>query len=196
MYDEAYESTPNWEIGRPQRAFVELAEAGHIRSPVLDVGCGTGELSLFLAGRGHDVLGIDISPVAVEHAREKARSRRSSARFVVWDALALPALASAGIVARTVVDSAMFHLLGDRERQGFVAALARTVLPGGAYWVLGDAAEGQRPGYGITPGEIVARFARVGWSIISAKRTIFERRQSVNDAYLVGVRKPAGGGGV
>jgi 2-polyprenyl-3-methyl-5-hydroxy-6-metoxy-1,4-benzoquinol methylase len=51
---------------RPQRAFVQLLNAGLIRSPVLDVGCGTGELSMFLARNGYQVLGVDLSGVAIE----------------------------------------------------------------------------------------------------------------------------------
>ena len=40
---------------------------------VLDLGCGTGEDALFLAGRGYRVLGLDPAPARIEAAREKAR---------------------------------------------------------------------------------------------------------------------------
>ncbi len=43
---DLYTTPPPWDIGRPQPAFVALAEAGAIRGRVLDVGCGTGELVL------------------------------------------------------------------------------------------------------------------------------------------------------
>ncbi|MFB6107687.1 MAG: class I SAM-dependent methyltransferase [Haloplanus sp.] len=190
VYDAAYAGVPNWDIGRPQRAFVRLAETGLVRGPVLDVGCGTGELSLYLARRGLDVLGIDISPLAVEQAREKARQRGVDARFLVWDALDLPRLAAAGLSVRTVVDSAMMHLFGDRERDQFVAGLGRVVRSGGLYCVLGDARADDRVGYGITPAEIEARFDRAGgWDVVFATRTVFERRWSTNPAYFVVVRR-------
>ena len=190
VYDAAYAGVPNWDIGRPQRPFVRLAESGLVRGPVLDVGCGTGELSLFLARQGHDVLGIDLSPLAVRQAREKARWRRIDAHFLVWDALDLPRLGAAGFAFRTVVDSAMFHVLGDRERDRFVEGLAEVVQSGGLYCVLGDARTGDRAVYGITPGELRRRFGEAGgWEVAFAHGTGFERRWSANPAYFVGVRR-------
>lgn len=190
VYDAAYTGVPNWDIGRPQRAFVLLDEAGLIRSPVLDVGCGTGELSLYLARQGHDVLGIDLSQVAVEQARQKAYWRRIPAQFLVWDALKLSGLASTGLLFRTVVDSAMFHTLGDRERDRFLAELGSVVPEGGLYFVLGDARFDTRTVYGITPNELRTRFNKVGgWQVLFAYETVFERRWSANPAYLIGAQR-------
>jgi SAM-dependent methyltransferase len=53
---------------------------------VLDIGCGTGSLSLLLAQRGHRVVGIDLSPNMVEHARRKLVSAGFDARVFVGDA--------------------------------------------------------------------------------------------------------------
>ena len=191
VYDAAYTGVPNWDIGRPQRAFVRLADAGLIRGPVLDVGCGTGELALFLARRGHEVLGIDLSTLAIRQAREKARWRQVPAAFLHWDALNLRRLAALGFSFRTVVDSAMFHVLGDSERDRFADELAAVLPRGGRYFVLGDARREEGHLYGITPGEIRDRFAAVPgeWAVVLARETVFERRWSSNPAYLVGVAR-------
>ncbi|QKY19608.1 methyltransferase domain-containing protein [Halolamina sp. CBA1230] len=189
VYDAAYAGVPNWDIGRPQEAFVALAESGRIRGPVLDVGCGTGELAMYLARWGHEVLGIDLSPRAVEQARAKARGRRIDAEFAVWDALDLAGLARAGLSFPTVVDSAMFHVLGDAERDRFVDGLAAVVPQGGHYYVLGDARRTAGDVYGVTPAELRERFAGSDWEVEFAIPTAFERRWSSNPAYFVGVRR-------
>lgn len=190
VYDAAYAGVPNWDIGRPQRPFVGLLDAGLVRSPVLDVGCGTGELSLFVARHDHDVLGIDLSELAIRQASEKARWRRIPARFLVWDALNLPELRRAGLSFRTVLDSAMFHILGDAERDRFVEGLGEIVPSGGLYCVLGDARFDEHGIYGLTPAELRVRFAdRDGWDVIFATETVFERRWSSNPAYFVVIQR-------
>ncbi len=55
---------------------------------VLDVGCGTGRISLELAEMGYNVVGIDISPIYIDIASERAKSRGLSNRvtFILCDA--------------------------------------------------------------------------------------------------------------
>ena len=56
----------------------------------LDVGCGTGFLSLELAGRGHRVVGIDLAPAMLELAGRKAKAQALAVRFETADAENLP----------------------------------------------------------------------------------------------------------
>src|ERR1017187_5541917 len=56
-FESAYAGKAPWDIGKPQGAIAESADL--VTSPVLDAGCGTGENALFLAARGHHVIGID-----------------------------------------------------------------------------------------------------------------------------------------
>jgi SAM-dependent methyltransferase len=56
-FESIYARKPPWDIGRPQRAFVEVAD--RVTGAILDAGCGTGENALFFAEGGHAVVGID-----------------------------------------------------------------------------------------------------------------------------------------
>ena len=162
-FDVAYAGTPPWETGRPQPAFVELAEAGKLRGRVLDVGCGTGEHALLAAGLGLDATGVDTSPRAIEMARGKADARRLPARFAVHDALDLAGL---GEQFDTVLDSALFHVFGDEDRVGYEASLRQVIPPGGRYFML-CFSERHPGGFGprrVTQDEIRATFA-AGWRI-------------------------------
>ena len=53
---------------------------------VLDIGCGTGSLSVVLAGLGHTVTGIDLSPAMISLAHTKAVAHGYQIKFEVMDA--------------------------------------------------------------------------------------------------------------
>lgn len=57
---------------------------------VLDVGCGTGSLSLLLAEPGHAVTGVDLAPGMPARARPKLGAHGLPATFVTGDAMEPP----------------------------------------------------------------------------------------------------------
>ena len=80
-FESLYAGPAPWDIGKPQRRFVAVAD--RITSPVLDAGCGTGEHAMFLASRGHRVVGIDFVEEAIRRARAKAAERGLATEFLV-----------------------------------------------------------------------------------------------------------------
>lgn len=159
-------AAPRWDIGRPQPAFITLAESGAISGRVVDVGCGTGEHVLMLAASGFDVTGIDTSPTAIAAATAKARDRGLAPPFLIQDALRL---ADIGEQFDTVIDSGLFHVFADESRPVFAENVHAILRPGGHYFMLcfsdrhPPAERGPRR---ITRPEIERTFAG-GWRINS-----------------------------
>jgi SAM-dependent methyltransferase len=130
-YDEPL--APAWDVGRPQRAVYELEVAGELGREVLDVGCGAGEHALFLAARGHAVVGVEPSARAVARAQRRARERGLPALFVVEELTRLERLGRRFDVA---LDAGSFHRLELAQRADYVRALASVVRRDGRLFVL------------------------------------------------------------
>jgi SAM-dependent methyltransferase len=133
-WDASYDDGPApWDIGHPQPAIARVVDAGGIRGTVLDAGCGTGETALYVAARGHVVLGVDVAATAIEMARAKSHARAIDAEFAVADAFALEQL---GRRFDTVIDSGLFHAFEGDERTRYAASVAAITEPGGTLYVL------------------------------------------------------------
>jgi cyclopropane fatty-acyl-phospholipid synthase-like methyltransferase len=161
-----------WDIGRPQPAFVRLADKGLLTGLLLDVGCGTGENSLLAASRGADVVGIDLSPTAITRAREKASERGLAARFEVADALDLERLA---FTVDTVIDSGVFHVFNDDDRARYVASLAAALKSGGVCYLIcfSDRQPGTWGPRRVRADEVRAAFSE-GWVVESLNADTFD----------------------
>jgi len=171
-WDTAYEGSPApWDIGRPQPAFVRLAEAGLLSGRLLDAGCGTGEHVLLAAAHGADAMGVDLSGLAIEKARAKAAERGLIARFEVADALYLERL---GERFGTVIDSGLFHVFDDADRPRYVTSLAAVIEPGGIYYMMcfSDSQPGVWGPRRVREEEIRAAFTD-GWEVVSLTRDQF-----------------------
>ena len=163
-----------WDIGRPQPEIVGLAEAGLITGTVLDIGCGTGENALYLAGRGHAVFGLDGSEAAIEQARAKATARGLAAQFHRWDALQLDRLRKR---FETVIDVGLFHVFGDDERRRYADSLAEVTASGSDLFILCFSTE-EPPGRGprrIDEGELRDAFRGL-FATMEVRPALLERK--------------------
>ncbi len=164
-FENLYAGPAPWDIGRPQRRFVNVA--GLVRGPVLDVGCGTGEHALFFAARGHHVTGIDYVGEAIRRARRKAIARTLSVRFLVKDATTL---GDWGDRFASVIDSCLFHVFSDDDRRRYVQGLAQVLEPGGRLFLLcfSDAEPGTEGPRRVSRKELHDAFAD-GWEVESVQ---------------------------
>ncbi len=139
---DAYAPFYDWEnaqtLGRRDVPFWRRVAAGAI-GPVLELGCGTGRVSLPLARAGVELVGIDRSAPMLERARTRVvRSpqlrRGHSPRFVRGDIRALPfdddafrmVLAPYGILQ---------SLIRPRDLTATLASVARVLAPGGTFGI-------------------------------------------------------------
>jgi SAM-dependent methyltransferase len=194
-FDELYSRSPPWDIGRPQPAFLALAETGAVRGRVLDVGCGTGEHALMAAGLGLEATGVDLAATALSVARAKAREKGYPARFLLQDARRL---ADLGESFDTVLDCGLFHIFDGEDRAAYVASLCSMVASGGRYFMLGFSDRqppGEWDGHGrrvhrLTREEILAAFAD-GWRVDSIDPATIDITTDPNGihAWLVAVTR-------
>jgi len=148
-------------VAKPDENLVSYLDRGLLRpGRALDLGCGPGRNALHLAARGFTVDAVDLSPVAIAWAEERAREAGAEVRFHRGDAFALTgsgaragtgpgsgpgseagtgagkepgsvAAAALGGPYDLVYDSGCFHHLPPHRRISYLALLDRVLAPGG-----------------------------------------------------------------
>jgi SAM-dependent methyltransferase len=125
------------EMTRAEAAFLlrHLDPRGRGRQRLLDVPCGTGRLSRPLAAAGHDVVGIDLSAVAVERLRGAPAVVGAGALAVLPGDMRALGTALAG---QPPFDGACcmgnsFGYLNGRDTEAFLHGLAGALRPGGRF---------------------------------------------------------------
>jgi SAM-dependent methyltransferase len=193
-FESAYAGKAPWDIGRPQKPFVVVAD--RITGSVLDAGCGTGDTALFIAGLGRQVTGIDYLDVPIARAKQKAEQRGVTAAFLVKDAFTLKVWPER---FDNVIDSGLFHTFGDADRTKYVEGLATVLKPGGRLFLMcfSNNEPGTQGPRRVSRADLHDAFA-AGWAIESIEATRFEVRPDLPDlnfseggpkAWFVVVRK-------
>jgi SAM-dependent methyltransferase len=77
-----------WDTGHPSSELMRVVAQESIQPcRAIDLGCGTGASAVWLAQHGFDVTGVDISPLALDRARERAAAAGVQVRFLAADLL-------------------------------------------------------------------------------------------------------------
>jgi SAM-dependent methyltransferase len=132
----------------------------------LDVGCGTGDNSIYLAKHGWQVTGVDYVAKAVDKARAKAAANRLEIEFDRADATRL---STEGIGSNfgLIVDNGCLHGMSDQDRDAYVREVT-AVAASDARLLLVEFVPGASFGVpGIEPAEVERRFAD-GWTLLSS----------------------------
>jgi cyclopropane fatty-acyl-phospholipid synthase-like methyltransferase len=136
FFNAMYENNAPWDIGAPQPAMVTLIEKYPPANPILDLGCGSGDLAIYLANLGHQVIGVDFVESAIKNAREKTSSLSDEAAqslsFQVANALQPSALWQK---FGAVFDSGFYHLFNPDECEQLINEVASILKPHGCYYL-------------------------------------------------------------
>ena len=91
FYDKLFEDNPaNEHISDGYEELHDLAFSASPQGTVLDIGCGTGGHAIRLAGRGFDIVAVDLTKPGVQAARARFERAGLTGRFLVADAEHLP----------------------------------------------------------------------------------------------------------
>jgi SAM-dependent methyltransferase len=130
---------PIWERRKPPSDLIQLVDGPDALAPgrALDLGCGTGTDSIYLAQHGWEVTGLDMVPEALAIARHNAAAAGVDLHFVQGDVTHVR-----DFVARDfalLLDFGCFHTLPQDERAVYVDGVSEVAAPGAMLLLYGFA---------------------------------------------------------
>lgn len=152
---------PGWDTGvTPSEIIAAFAGSDMPPGPVLDLGCGTGTNSIYMAQQGRPVYAIDFAAEAITQARKKAQQAgvQEKIQFLVADVtwlteLNLPPCSFA-------LDMGCFHGLSEEGKHRYVTSLAAQLLPGGRFMLFTlDPRREAGISFGIQPDQVQKLFS-------------------------------------
>ena len=183
-WNERYQSGDiPWDTAYPSTELIgTVKEEGILPGRALELGCGTGTNSIWLAQQGFDVTAVDISPLALEQARRKAASANVHVRFLQADVLDPPPL---GRPFPFFFDRGCYHVVRRIDVDKFLSTLERISQPGTVGLVLtGNAKEKHEPGPPVvSEQEIRQELGRV-FDIVRLREFRFDQVEKVGVRFL------------
>ncbi|MFO0897698.1 MAG: class I SAM-dependent methyltransferase [Pirellulales bacterium] len=172
-----------WDTGRPSAELQQVLRRHSIQAcRALELGCGTGTNCVWLAQQGFEVTGVDVAPLAIEQAEQRARSVGVRVHFVAADLLDLPELSGP---FNFFFDRGCYHAVRRESPQQYAPALARQLTPGARGLVLaGNAREPHDPGPPVVTEEQIRAELGVAFQILDLHEFRFDEAPGVRERFL------------
>lgn len=104
----------------------------HSSCRFLELGCGNGNVTLYMAQKGHEAYGVDIVPEAITWAKQQATRKRLHADFSVGNVATLSAYGNDFF--DIVFDANCLFMIIGKERETCVDSVCRVLKPGGIFY--------------------------------------------------------------
>jgi SAM-dependent methyltransferase len=172
-----------WDTGRPSSELQHVFNENRVQPcRTLELGCGTGTNSVWLAQKGFDVTGVDVAPLAVERAERRAEAAGVIARFVVADVLHLPELNGP---FEFFFDRGCYHAIRRDAPEQYAPTVAQQVATGGRGLVLaGNAREPHDPGPPVVTEEQIRDELGLAFHILDLHEFRFDEAPGVPERFL------------
>ena len=154
----------------------------------LDLGCGTGDTSIYLAQHGWKVTGVDFVPKALDRARTKAGAANLSIDFVHADVTHL-SQAGIGTGFPLIVDNGCLHNMSDDDRDAYVREVSALAAPDARLLIVAFLPGGRFGVRGVDPAEMERRFTPA-WTLLSAGHERELDREKTPSRYYLFQRRP------
>lgn len=183
-WNESYrEGNLPWDTGRPSTELQRLFDRMKI-SPgrALDIGCGTGTNSVWLAEQGFEVTGVDVAPLAIKRAEERAKAAGVRVDFIVGDVLHLPNRIDS---VEFFFDRGCYHAVRRTAPEAYAPAVAKHLAHAARGLILaGNAREPHTPGPPVVTEEEICRELGLSFQILDLHEFRFDDAPGVTESFL------------
>jgi len=189
MFEKIYENGAIWTETNPPKELIELIESGKIKScKVLDVGCGEGFYSIYLASKGFDVMGIDISENAIRIAKENAEKQNLKIKFIPLDVANLDKIKDK---FDFILEWAILHHITPEQRHIYLNKIKKILNKEGKY--LSICFNNQNPDFGskgnnlrvVPEGAKMPAGTKLYYSSFEDMKQLFEQHFHIIESKLI-----------
>ena len=185
-WDRRYaEGTARWDLGAAPPALTALLARLDRPLRVLVPGCGYGHDAIAWAEAGHDVVGVDFAPLAIEGAYERARAAGVEVSWLQADVFAMPDLPPFD----AIWEQTCYCAIDVEDRDRYVRAIADVLKPGGRFFgLLWNHGQPGGPPHDVTPEDVRERFAEA-FDVASVTRVTESAPTRSNEFFAELVRR-------